>query len=238
MIHLILASFLPASHSAALSGEMLLGIALSIAAGAVLGIERELHGRAAGFRTTTLVCFSSCLLMMVSKYAFEDGTFDSSRVAAGVVSGMGFLGAGAIIRHSDHAVQGVTTAATLWCATAIGLAFGGGGEFLWIGLLATVLAYLVLTIFHQVERGILSNRYVDFAVVFNAEETSVEKLMEAIGAFPTKVISIRYGTRADGPLRDAVFSLCYKAQRAGKLSVPLTDRIASLPGVRSAEWRG
>lgn len=220
-------------------GMTLGGILLSVVAGAVLGFERELHGRAAGFRTTTLVCFASCLLMILSKHAFGEGSADTSRVAAGAVSGMGFLGAGAILRQSDHLVQGVTTAATLWCATAIGLLLGAGeAVFLWIGAGATVLAYLVLSTFNRVEKGILSNRYVDFVVVFDGKETSVAQLMEVLRTFPTEVTGIRYGTREEGSLRDVTFFLCYKAQRAGTLSVPLTDRMASLPGVRSAMWRG
>lgn len=215
------------------------GVLLSVLTGAILGFERELHGRAAGFRTTTLVCFASCLLMILSKFAFDEGSFDTSRVAAAAVSGMGFLGAGAIIRQSDHVVQGVTTAATLWCSMAIGLAFGvGEWNFLWLGSGATLLAYIVLSTFNRVEKRILSNRYVDFVVVFDGSQTTVAALMETIRNFPTEIVGLRYGSREEGPLRDVTFFLCYKAQRAGTLSVPLTDRIASLHGVRSALWRG
>ena len=216
----------------------LLELLLSIVAGAALGYERERHGRAAGFRTTTLVCFSSCLLMVVSNYGFAGTGFDTSRVAAAVVSGMGFLGAGAILRHAEHAVQGVTTAATLWCATAIGLAFGAGGRFLWLGGAATLLAYTVLAAFSHVERRILSNRYADFAVSFDGRVLDMAALQRTIREFPAEISDIRYGADGADGARHAVFGLRYKVQQVGSLSVPLTDRVASLPGVQSAEWRG
>lgn len=216
----------------------LLELLFAIVAGALLGFERELHGRAAGFRTTTLVSFASCLLMIVSIYGFGDNTYDRARVAAAVVSGMGFLGAGAIIRHSEHSVQGVTTAATLWCAMAIGIAFGAGGKFMWLGMIATALAYAVLGAFNLIEKRILSNRYVEFAVVFDGRKIDVEALMTAVRSFPTRIVSLRYGTNDAEGSRHVIFTLCYKTQRAGSLSVPLTDKVAALAGVRSVEWRG
>ncbi len=216
----------------------LLELLAAIVAGALLGFERELHGRAAGFRTTTLVSFASCLLMIVSIHGFGNNTYDRARVAAAVVSGMGFLGAGAIIRHSEHSVQGVTTAATLWCAMAIGIAFGAGGSFMWLGMIATGLAYAVLGAFNLIEKRILSNRYVEFAVNFDGKAMQVATLMDTVRTFPIRIVSLRYGTNDTDGLRHVIFTLCYKAQRAGGLSVPLTDKVASLAGVRTVEWQG
>ena len=222
----------------AFSVETLVCLVSAIVGGAVLGYERERHGRAAGFRTTTLVCFASCLLVMISKYAFEKDSFDSARVAAAIVSGMGFLGAGVIIRHSDRAVQGVTTAATLWVAMAIGMAFGAGGAYLWIGYLATLVAYLVLTSFNLLERSIVTNKYADLAIVFDHAETEIGAIERIIEDVPAKVVGIQYGTRDEGTLRDVVFVVRFRSRRIERISVPLTERLASLPGVQSVKWRG
>ena len=114
--------------------------------GACIGIERELRAKEAGVRTHFLVALGSALMMIVSQHGFGDlmpvigyGRFDPSRVAAQIVSGIGFLGAGIIIFRKE-AVQGLTTAAGLWVAAGIGMAIGGGLYVL--GMTATVLALI------------------------------------------------------------------------------------------------
>ena len=95
--------------------------------GGIIGLERESHGKDAGFRTHALVCVGACLMMIVSTEIYEIyknvADVDPSRIAAQVVSGIGFLGAGAIIRHSQG-VKGLTSAAGIWAAAGIGLACG------------------------------------------------------------------------------------------------------------------
>lgn len=121
-------------------------IRLSVAGflGACIGIERELRAKEAGIRTHFLVALGSALMMIVSQHGFGDlmpvigyGRFDPSRVAAQIVSGIGFLGAGIIIFRKET-IQGLTTAAGLWVAAGIGMAIGGGMFVL--GMAATVLA--------------------------------------------------------------------------------------------------
>lgn len=122
----------------------------------LIGLERETHGRTAGLRTHILVCVGSTLIMLTSMYIFDiyKGalSIDPIRIAAQVISGIGFLGAGAIIR-SRASVKGLTTAASLWAAAGIGLAVGCG---FYIGAYAfTALALIVLILFRLVERGLL-----------------------------------------------------------------------------------
>lgn len=110
---------------------VILRIGIALLCGAILGLERERLERAAGLRTHALVAVSSSLVMIVSAYGFADVlsvsqvTLDPSRVAAQVVSGIGFLGAGVII-FRKNTISGLTTAASVWSAAAVGLACGGG----------------------------------------------------------------------------------------------------------------
>lgn len=113
--------------------ELILRIFVAALLGGMIGLEREYRAKEAGFRTHFLVALGSALFMIVSAYGFEGALtsevhrWDVSRVAAQVVSGIGFIGAGTIIfQKSENAVRGLTTAAGLWVTAAIGLACGGG----------------------------------------------------------------------------------------------------------------
>lgn len=136
-------------------------LVLALLAGGLVGLERESRGREAGFRTNLLVCMGSALAMIVSyRMMFVefpqpaprgDITFqvDPARIAYGVMTGVGFLGAGAILRVGVD-VRGLTTAAGLWCVAAIGLAMGQGLYV--VGAFATVLVFLSLWLLHRTER--------------------------------------------------------------------------------------
>ena len=124
--------------------------------GALVGIEREAHGKEAGFRTYALVSLGSALIMIVSTEIFEiykgvTTSVDPSRIAAQVVSGIGFLGAGAIIRYSER-VKGLTTAAGIWAVSGIGLACGLKQYF--PAIMTAILTLVVLTVFSHVGRAI------------------------------------------------------------------------------------
>ena len=118
--------------------ELSLRLVVAMILGALIGTERELRAKAAGFRTHFLVALGSALFCIVSQFGFPEGLRDSSRVAAQVVSGIGFLGAGTIILQRSK-VRGLTTAAGLWVTAAIGLACGTG-----LYLIATITTLLAL----------------------------------------------------------------------------------------------
>lgn len=106
--------------------DLIFRLAAAMVLGALVGLERERLERAAGFRTHALVCVASALIMVVSTYGFPDSAvLDPSRIAAQVVSGIGFLGAGVII-FRKNTVRGLTTAASLWAVAGVGLAAGSG----------------------------------------------------------------------------------------------------------------
>ena len=126
--------------------ELILRIVVAALLGGFIGLEREYRAKEAGFRTHFLVALGSALFMIVSAYGFEgvmistEQRWDVARIAAQVVSGIGFIGAGTIIFHkSENVVRGLTTAAGVWVTAAIGLACGGG-----MYLIATVATLLVL----------------------------------------------------------------------------------------------
>jgi len=127
--------------------EMILRLLLATALGAIIGYQRERAGKQAGLRTHILICVGAALFTVVSIYGFD--TDDAARVAAGVVAGVGFLGAGAIIRGGEGIVAGLTTAATIWAVAAVGLA-AGAGLYL-VSTVATVLVFGVLFIPHVVK---------------------------------------------------------------------------------------
>jgi len=123
--------------------EIALRLFLACVFGGVVGFQRERHDSPAGFRTYILVYLGSALIMVLSMYGFSDfpTTGDPARLAAQVVSGIGFLGAGTILRDGVS-VKGLTTAASLWVVSSIGLAAGAG--FYYSSLLVTVLVFITL----------------------------------------------------------------------------------------------
>ena len=127
--------------------NLILRLLLAGVMGGLIGLERELRAKEAGFRTHFIVALGSALFMIISQFAFS-GRFDSARVAAQVVSGIGFIGAGVII-FQKNVVRGVTTAAGLWVAAAIGLACGAGMfDVAGAAALMTVLCLELLHFFH------------------------------------------------------------------------------------------
>ena len=134
---------------------MIVRLCLAALFGGLIGLEREVHGKVAGLRTHALVSLGSAVIMLVSIDIFLAyrgiAQVEPSRIAAQVVSGIGFLGAGAIIRFPTG-ITGLTTAATLWVVSAIGLACGGG--FLKTTLVATILVLIILVLFAQLGRAL------------------------------------------------------------------------------------
>ncbi len=123
--------------------EMTLRLLLAVALGAIIGYQRERAGKTAGLRTHVLICLGSALFTVASIYGFGITT-DPARVAAGVVAGVGFLGAGAVLHREGGLVAGLTTAATIWAVAGIGMA-AGAGLYL-VSAVTTVLVLVVLFI--------------------------------------------------------------------------------------------
>lgn len=141
--------------------SVLVRLMLAMFVGGVIGLERGKQGRAAGMRTHTLVCLGSALCAILGIYSAGVHGGDPLRIAAQVVSGIGFLGVGTILIKGRFQITGLTTAAGLWCAAAIGLALGAG--YYEGALITFVLAVLTVTVVHRLEYKI-NRRYTRFGI--------------------------------------------------------------------------
>ena len=167
-----------------LSTEDLIRIGLAILIGGLVGAEREYREKAAGFRTLTLITLGAALFTIFS--AKIGGQVSPDRIAANIVTGIGFLGAGAILR-GEHGVTGITTAATIWLAAALGMGIGGG--YYLITLFATPVILLVLWFFTRIENWISKHRSVrDYEVVVPLNS---EKLAEIDSAFKNSGLHLK-----------------------------------------------
>lgn len=167
--------------------EYLLGVLVAVVLGFAIGFERKLRFKEAGIRTHTIVCVGSALMMVVSKYAFEGMQADASRVAAQIVSGIGFLGAG-IIMFRGQKMHGLTTAAGIWATAGVGMAAGAGLYVVATG--ATVILIVVQCIFHINCRLFRTKRYYQVKIVFRNTENESTKVKELFSAEHFNSLSI------------------------------------------------
>lgn len=127
-------------------------IVLAALLGGVIGFERDLHGHSAGLRTNILVAVGSCLftILSISGFPIRGNAQDTARIAAQIVTGIGFLGAGVLVQGRRNRVRGLTTAATIWQVAAVGMAVGVGSYFL--ALFTTLFSVAVLVLLHPVSK--------------------------------------------------------------------------------------
>lgn len=179
------------SYDVAILIRLLLASLLS----GLIGIEREVHGRAAGFRTHLLVGIGACLMMIVSEYFFikygelssnTSVRMDPARVAAQIVSGIGFLGAGVIIK-SGQVVRGLTTAVCLWVVAGIGMAIGSGLYL--AALIVTLVAMFHLLFLKQIEKIIKKDRFYTLVIHCSKTEEIQDNLKNIIHEKKMRIIN-------------------------------------------------
>ncbi|NQU69413.1 MAG: MgtC/SapB family protein [Rhodospirillales bacterium] len=159
--------------------DIIQNIGGALVAGSLIGLERTFHGRPAGFRTHALVCLASAILMLVTTHQWgwlagvplETIRTDPTRMAQGIMTGIGFLGAG-VIFNEGVTVRGLTTAASIWVTAAVGILFGVG--FYFPAILSTVIVLGVLALFRHLEDLIPSQLYVHNVLRFAREKTLEE----------------------------------------------------------------
>ncbi|HEX8791762.1 MAG TPA: MgtC/SapB family protein [Polyangiaceae bacterium] len=216
-------------------GELVLRIAVGAVLGGIIGYERDRHRRPVGLRTHLIVAMAAATFMVISShfvywqhYGKDDLVeVDSSRIAASVVSGIGFLAGGDILRQGVT-IQGLTTAAGLWLVTAIGMSAGAGMYV--ISVVVTAMGIVALTVlrrFEDKDDHVVRRR---IAVVLG-QEPGIKQVMLALAALPATVSEVEYERRLDDERKPVVAT--FDVQFSDKIGVPqLVDAIGSVSGVR------
>jgi putative Mg2+ transporter-C (MgtC) family protein len=209
--------------------EMAIRILVALAAGACIGYERSYRGRPAGFRTHALVCTASSILMLVTVYESHwvqtpDAMvrLDPTRMAQGIMTGIGFLGAGVIMRDG-LSVRGLTTAASIWITAAIGVLAGIGFYFPLV--LSVILTLGVLSVFRHIETLMPTQAYYRFEVRFSPESTHNEQtIRDLVRGHGFSIANFSY--RLDGEIPRRRYSTTIAStdrSAAGRLAITLDN---------------
>ncbi|NOU97282.1 magnesium transporter MgtC [Paenibacillus sp. LMG 31456] len=182
-------------------GELLLRMVLAVLFGGAVGMEREWNNHAAGFRTHILVCLGSATIMLLSIYGFSEYVnepnvrIDPARLAAQVISGIGFLGAGAILRNGS-VISGLTTAASVWVVAAIGLCVGAG--FLFAAFYTTMLVLISLFVLNKWEKYLMRHRRNHELTIKALDNPGVlGKLASAFGEQGIQIVNVKMVSESD-----------------------------------------
>ena len=215
--------------------EIVLRLVVAAFLGAAVGLERERLEWVAGLRTHMLVCLGAALVMIVSAYGFNDVisaykiVLDPSRVAAQVVSGIGFLGAGTILFLRQQVICGLTTAASLWTVAAVGLAVGSGLYL--AATVTTALIIVILALVKPLERRIFHRQGVrSLTVVVDPQVASLQRIEAEIaaGGLSIQQVTLRHG---ETPQEDYLeFALTRSAPKL--IVIAVLARIQAIDGVR------
>ena len=211
-------------------------------AGFLVGWERESHGRPAGLRTNILACVASAVAMILSDAVFLQtaasvgpGAWrpDPARLGAGILTGIGFLGAGTIMRH-DNFVRGVTTAATLWAVAVLGLAFGSG-QFL-LGTAGLLICLLTLYILPRFEKTIQSNFYSKLTIFTDEQGLPLDELKTRLKTMGAVVLSARLDYNLQSQERTVELELKMKRPQRMQQASHVVQTALTWPGVRRVSW--
>ncbi|MFQ6392975.1 MgtC/SapB family protein [Nocardia sp. KC 131] len=222
--------------------EMIIRLLVGVGLGTLIGFERQYRARGAGLRTNALVSAGSTLFVLLSANGFEGGTADPTRVAAQIVSGIGFLGAGVIIRDGLN-VRGLNTAATLWCSAAVGALAGAG--MLTTALAGTVAVVVVNIALRAAGRAVDRQpdssdeqpaTYVFVAVTNDEHEAHVRALLvQALTRTDFRLVSVA-SANTDLPGRVEVRAELASDQRDDRQMESAVSRLSLEPAVTSVGW--
>jgi putative Mg2+ transporter-C (MgtC) family protein len=211
--------------------EMTLRLVISFVAGGIVGIERERKDRPAGLRTHMLVAGGSTLLTLVSM-SFTGDSVDPTRIAAQIVTGIGFLGAGTIFR-SGTAVRGLTTAAGLWTVAGIGMAIAAGGTVLYLGLITAVCVFFINRFVAVLEGRMLRDRY--SVTVHTVRDSDVlTRLVEALHSWRVTVHEVHW---VDDEAEPGIAVLELRLDPGRRIALQeVGARIGNVAGVKRVSW--
>jgi putative Mg2+ transporter-C (MgtC) family protein len=221
--------------------DIALRLAIAIVAGLLIGYNRTEYGKAAGLRTTLLVCLAATVAMiqvnlLLPTAGRATNSFvmnDLMRLPLGILTGVGFIGAGAII-HRDNIVVGVTTAATLWYVTVIGLCLGGGQVA--IGITATVIGLVALWALHWLELRLRREHRARVRIELEGAELGEDKLRAILESAGLRVVGTCVAVSAADARREVVFELRQFRLPDETRSPAVCETLAHTVGVAKLEW--
>jgi putative Mg2+ transporter-C (MgtC) family protein len=219
--------------------DIIVKLMLSALAGGLVGLEREKHGRPAGLRTNLLVAVGSCVMVIVSeaffvKYAMYNAEsalrIDPSRVAAQIVTGVGFLGAGVILKEGAS-VRGLTTAASLWTVSGLGMAFGMG--FYSLGGIATILVLVSLSFLKRLDPIIRKDRFLTLTVTAVNRQGLLEELQDIFNLRKLLVSDLSSSLDLE---ENEIFYQMVITQQQKRVGHELTTAIRQLEGIKKIHY--
>jgi putative Mg2+ transporter-C (MgtC) family protein len=220
--------------------EIIVRFAMASFLGGIIGLEREIHGREAGIRTYLLVSLGSALIMVISENLaakYHQGAFsailrgDPGRIAAQAITGIGFLGAGVILRYKET-IRGLTTASCMWVVCAIGLCVGAG--FYLSGFIVSAIALGALVGLKRLEKKISRDWYQELLVVSEDVEGQVERIREIIEKHDSKVTG--FGIKRSS--REKEINLNFRFRfRAARPDCKLDLEVFGLQGIKQVELK-
>lgn len=224
--------------------EIIVRITMAFLSGFILGFERERHGRAAGLRTTVLVCVAAAIAAILSD-RFYTGSFigqfqsttwhpDPARLAAGILTGIGFLGAGVILRQGNL-VRGVTTASQIWFVTILGLCYGSGQLIL--GFIGLIVSFVTVFFLRYMEARIQRDWYAFLTVNTSLEGPSVAEISSRLAQCGIVVKNIELSHDVPGRTRTITLSMRFKRGHLLELPERIISQLTVLPGVLRVEWK-
>jgi putative Mg2+ transporter-C (MgtC) family protein len=222
-----------------LHGEMVFRLLLGAALGGVIGYERERHGRAAGFRTNMAVCMASVLIMLISINFYHLAgllnmdyiRIDPGRIAAGAITGVGFLGAGVVVR-SGATVHGLTTAAIIWMVSIIGLTVGAGMYML--SVLATGLTVASLVILRAVEKRIRGDIYKELLVCASLRPHLQEEFDPVINS--KGIVTLSVDREQDNSREEITLNYLLRTKDEKTLN-GMVDELGAMSGVKRVQLK-
>ncbi|NOY86332.1 MAG: MgtC/SapB family protein [Deltaproteobacteria bacterium] len=215
--------------------SIMIKLILAALAGGLVGLEREKHGRPAGMRTNLLVSVGACTIMIISeafylKYGMHGAEtilrLDPSRTAAQIVTGIGFLGAGVIVKEGAT-VRGLTTAAGLWVVAGLGMAFGMG--FFSLGVISTVLVLVSLVSLSKLDSMINKDLYLTLSVTGERRDNLFDELMELVKDLGLKASGI--SSQVD-LVENEIFIKMVLTQQRKRVGQELSAAVEKLEGIK------
>lgn len=222
--------------------EIALRLALTVIAGGLLGMERSKSGHAAGLRTTLLVTLAASIAMIQMNLLLPTNgkphdsyaVMDLMRLPLGILTGVGFIGAGAIVRKNE-AVLGITTAATMWFATVVGLCIGGGQKIL--GVTATVIGFGVLWGLRWFESRVEHYQLAELKLTMTEERFSAEDLRARLERARFRIKSISLAHNVNDHRKTFECEVRWPALRGAADTPQVLKELEQLPGLLDLQWR-